>query len=149
MKNKITIVFSVGIVLIAVAVITVSCRYPNDSCKRLNRTLAEKVMGKSKQSPRDSTVRIIGCNENNASFIAGKFCAELNAKKMDIDASEEVYLLPNNLGSLILEETCNDSVFLRISLATSCEDILFEEIEYVSFEYYDKTGKDLSIPHLK
>lgn len=149
MKNRITILFSAGIVLIALAVITVSCRYPDDGCKRLNRRLAEKVMEKSKQSPTDSTVRIIGCNENNASFIAGKFCAELNAKKMDIDASEKVYLLPNNLGSLILEETCNDSVFLKISLATACEDILFKEIEYVSFEYYDKAGKDLSIPHLK
>lgn len=138
MKIKILKVLPILIVIIALTVIFSSFRYESEPCEDLNQILNEEIMRKSKIHSSDSTVRIIGCQERDAYSRALNLCIKLNAKKKNGYSSEDVFSLPDNLGSIIVQEIYNDSIFLRVSFATSCYNIPFQEIEYVSLKYYNK-----------
>lgn len=138
MKTKILKALPIFAVIIALAIILSSFRHDSEPCEGLNQILNEEIMRKSKIHSSDSTVRIIGCQEKDAYSKALNLCIKLNAKKKNGYSSEEVFSLPSDLGSIIVQEIYNDSIFLRISFATSCENIPFQEIEYVSLKYYNK-----------
>lgn len=125
------------VAIIIVGVVCIVFRYQSNTCKDLSETLTEEITKESKKDPEDSTIRIVGCPEDDAYPKALGLCTKLNAKKKNIYASEDIYSLPNDLGSIILQKIYNDSIFIRMSFVTLCKDIPFQEIEYVSLKYYD------------
>ena len=138
MKTKIMKQLPTIAAIIIVGVIFIVCRHQLNTCKDLGQILTQEITKESKKDPEDSTIRIVGCLEDDACFKALSLCTKLNAKKKNIYASEDVYSLPNNLGNIILQKVYNDSIFIRISFATPCKDIPFREIEYVSLKYYNE-----------
>lgn len=128
---------AIAAIIIAGAIFIVYS-YQSNTCKDLSQILTEEIIKKSKKDPVDYTIRVVGCQEDDAHSRALSLCAKLNAKKKIIYASEDVYSLPDDLGSIIIQKVYNDSIFIRISFATLCKDIPFQEIEYVSLKYYNE-----------
>ena len=128
---------AIATIIIAGAIFVVF-RHQSNTCKDLSLILTEEITKESKKDPEDSTIRIVRCQEDDAYSKAFRLCTKLNAKKKNIYASEDVYSLPDDLGSIILQKVYNDSIFIRISFATLCNDIPFQEIKYVNLKYYDE-----------
>lgn len=110
----------------------------NDSsgCIALKKILKEEILPDSKAQPAHPTTRIIGCSEKQAFSKALSLPTKLNAKKLDIEASESVYELPDNMGHIIVQELYKDNVHIIISLVCNCTGMPFDEIQYVAEKYY-------------
>jgi hypothetical protein len=106
-------------------------------CRNLADFLKAEFRGKTKTEEENPKVRLYGLQEKDAMQKALDLCAKLKAKEVKNDSGDLLYELPEGLGTVILQEVDKDGIFLKLTFATDCESLPFNELWYVTLNRYN------------